>query len=254
MEYEIVGSSMQIINVNLKQGEKLYVDAGKIVSKADNITLNSKLAGGSGGLLKGIMMEASGTSAFLTECTAEGADGVISMAGVIPGKVKALQLNEGESIYVEHFAFLATNDSSKLQVKASWRGMFSGAGLFLEQFTGPVSLFIHLCGDLIEYDIKEGSSLSVDPGHIAAFSASTQPEFTKVGGIKTMMFSGEGIYMAKFIGPAKVYLHSVSRFRLKSALDSGPQNGGGIGSQPGALGALSNIGGLGNIGGFGKKK
>lgn len=218
MEYDVVGGSMQIVNIKLKQGEKFYVDAGKIVSKSDSITLNSKFGGGSGGLFKGIMMEAAGTSAFLTECSAEGSDGVVALAGVIPGKVKPMEIAQGDSIMVEHFAFLGTNDSSKLQVKSSWRGMFSGAGLFLEQFDGPVTLFIHLCGDLIEYDLEEGSSLSVDPGHIAAFSTSTMPQFTTVGGIKTMMFAGEGIYMAKFTGPAKIYLHSVSRFRLQQAV------------------------------------
>ncbi len=221
MEYNVVGGSMQIVNVKLSSGEKFYVDAGKIVSKSDNVTLNSKFAGG-GGLIKGIMMTTAGTSAFLTECTAEGSEGVVALAGVIPGKVKTMELKEGESMMVEHFAFLGTNDASKLQVKSSWRGMFSGAGLFLEQFDGPCTLFLHLCGDLIEYDLQEGSTISVDPGHIAAFSASTMPQLTTVGSIKTMMFSGEGIYMAKFAGPAKIYLHSVSRFRLQMAV-GGPR-------------------------------
>lgn len=217
MEYEVVGGSMQIVNLKLKQGEKFYVDAGKLVSKSDSITLNSKFAGG-GGLLKGIMMEAAGTSPFLTECIAESGDGVIALAGVIPGKVKPIELKEGESIMVEHFAFLGANDASKLQVKSSWRGLFAQAGLFLEQFDGPVTVLMHVCGDVIEYDLQEGSAISVDPGHIAAFSSASMPQFTTVGNIKTMMFSGEGIYMARFTGPAKLYLHSVSRLSLQTAI------------------------------------
>ncbi|MEM0154463.1 MAG: AIM24 family protein [Methanothrix sp.] len=217
MEYEIVGGSMQIVNLKLNQGEKFYVDAGKLVSKSDTVTINSKLGGG-GGLIKGIMMEASGTSAFLTECTAEGGDGVIALAGVIPGKVKPIELKEGESIMVEHFAFLGTNDASKLQVKSSFRGLLAQAGLFLEQFDGPVTVFLHVCGDVIEYDLQEGSAVSVDPGHIAAFSSTTMPQFTAIGGIKNALFSGEGLYLARFTGPAKLYLHSISRLKLEMAV------------------------------------
>ena len=217
MEYEIVGGSMQIVNVKLKPGEKFYVDAGKIVSRSDSVQLNSKLAGG-GGLMKGLMMEASGTSAFLTECSAGSEEGVIALAGVIPGKVKTIELKEGESIMVEHFAFLGTNDPSKLQVKASVRGMFTGTGLLMEQFDGPCTLFLHLCGDIIEYNLKEGSFIAVDVGHIAAFSASTMPEFVRSGNAKTIVFGGEGLYMAKFRGPATIYLHSVSRANLSAAL------------------------------------
>ena len=116
------------------------------------------------------------------------------------------------------FSILGANDASKLQVKSSWRGLFAQAGLFLEQFDGPVTVFMHVCGDVIEYDLQEGSAISVDPGHIAAFSSASMPQFTTVGNIKAIMFSGEGIYMARFTGPAKLYLHSISRLSLQTAI------------------------------------
>jgi len=42
MKYDIIGSSMQILNINLDVGEKIYIDAGKMASKTDNVNLNAE--------------------------------------------------------------------------------------------------------------------------------------------------------------------------------------------------------------------
>ena len=220
MKYDIIGSSMQILNINLDAGEKIYIDAGKMASKTDNVNLNAEWAGGAG-FFKGLKMAFAGSSSFLLEGTADSDNGQVALAGVIPGKVKVLELKEGESVYVEHFAFLAATDPTKIDVKASIRGAVSGAGLFLEKFDGPCVVFVHVSGDIVEYDLDAGSVLNVDPGHVATFDGNMQIQFAKVGNLKTEFFSGEGILLAKFAGPGKVVLHSVSRFALQRAIGGG---------------------------------
>jgi len=217
MKYDIIGSSMQILNISLNAGEKIYIDAGKLASKTDNVKLNAKWAGGAG-FFKGLKMELAGSSSFLLEGTADSDNGQIALAGFMPGKIKVFELKEGESIYVEHFAFLATTDPTKIDVKASLRGALSGVGVFLEKFNGPCVVFVHVCGDIVEYNLDAGNVLNVDPGHIATFDGNMQMQFTLTGNLKTEVFGGENLWLAKFVGPGKVVLHSVSRFALQSAI------------------------------------
>ncbi|MEM0095004.1 MAG: TIGR00266 family protein [Candidatus Micrarchaeaceae archaeon] len=243
MEYQVVGASMQMVNVKINSGEKIYVDGSKLASRSDNVVLNAKWGGGAG-FLKGISMAFAGTTVFLLEATAQSDNGVVSLAGVIPGKVKVIELKDGESIYVENFAFLATTDPSKIDVKASWRGALAGAGIFLERFIGPCTVFVHVCGDVIEYNLDAGSTINIDPGHLAAFTGDMQAHFGTVGSLKTELFGGEGLWMAKFTGPGKVILHSVSRLRLKESLkdgagsSSGAVAGGAVGAALGMLDAF----------------
>ena len=220
MEYQIIGGSMQLLNIKLNTGEKIYVDGSKLASRSDNVTLNAKWAGGAG-FFKGIEMAFAGSSVFLIEGIAQSDNGMVSLAGVIPGKVKVIELKEGESIYIEQFAFLATNDPKKINVKASWRGAMAGAGLFLERFDGPCTVFIHVSGDIIEYDLDAGATIHIDPGHLAAFSGNMTIHFGKVGSIKAELVGGEGFWMDQFQGPGKVIMHSVSRFRLAEAFGGG---------------------------------
>ncbi|MGC9190874.1 MAG: AIM24 family protein [Candidatus Micrarchaeia archaeon] len=218
MDYQIIGSSMQMLNIKLNAGEKIYVDGSKVASRSDNVMLNAKWGGGAG-FFKGVEMAFAGSTAFLLEGTAQSDNGLISLAGIIPGKIKVVELKEGESMYVEHFAFLATNDPTRINVKASWRGALSGAGIFLERFDGPCTVFMHVSGDIIEYDLDEGATMNIDPGHLAAFSGDMQVHFGKAGSLKAEFFGGEGFWMAKLQGPGKVIMHSVSRLRLAESLN-----------------------------------
>lgn len=208
---------MQILNINLKTGDKIYVDGGKVASRSEDAQMNAKWAGGAG-FLKGIEMAFAGTTTFLLEVTGQSDTSTVSVSGDIPGKVKAIELKEGESIYVEQMAFLATNDPSKIDVKASLRGAMAGAGLFLEKFNGPCMVFVHVAGDIIEYDLQDGYTMLIDPGHLATFSGNMQIHFAPVGDFKAEIFGHENLIMGKFTGPGKIIMHSVSRQRLAASL------------------------------------
>lgn len=253
MEYEAVGSSMQMLNIKLASGEKIYVDGGKLASKSDGVRLEAKLGGGTG-FLKGVSMMFAGSTAFLLECSTD-TDGMVSLAGSIPGKIKVVELKDGESLLVEHMAFLATNDPSKIDVKGSWKGFFSGTGVFLEKFTGPCTIFLHVCGDIVEYNLADGSAVEIDPGHIAAFGGDMRIDFSTVGGLKTELVGGEGLWMGKITGPGNVILHSVSRTKLRQSIapNSGNNNSGGGGALAGGLAGAAAGGLIGALGEAGKK-
>ncbi len=217
MEFSVVGDSMQAARIVLGPGEKIYADSGKLLSKTENVVMTPRLVGG---LIGAIERKITGATAMLTEFSSKGGDGVVSVAGVMPGKVKAIQLVEGEVFVAEHYAFLAADSSVKFSIETVSLGaaFFGGAGLVLQKFVGPGTVLIHVVGDIIEHKLDGTKSLEVDPGHIAGFDGTLQYKITFVDNIRTAMFGGVGLFLAKFTGSGRVVLHSVSRFKLSSEI------------------------------------
>ncbi len=217
MEYKIIGNSMQALNIKLEKGELIYSDSGKLLSKSANIKMTPKLFGGIAGAIE---RKLTGATAMLTEFKSVDGSGSISVSGVLPGKIKEISLEEGEEFIAEKNAFIAAQDSVKFTIQAVGIGaaFFGGTGLILQKFVGPGSVFIHVTGDIIEYDLDGTLPIEVDPGHIAGFDATLQYKIKFVDNIKTAMFGGVGLFLATFSGKGKVILHSVSRFKLSSEI------------------------------------
>ncbi len=216
MEYKIVGSSMQSLNINLEDGETVYSDSGKLLSKSSNVVMTPRLAGG---IVGAVERKMTGATAMLTEFKSEG-EGSISVSGVLPGKVKQIHLGVGEQFVAEAFAFIACDTTIKFSIQTIGIGaaFFGGAGIVLQKFVGPGNVFIHVVGDTLEYDLDGTLDLDVDPGHIAGFDAGLNYKIHFVDNIKTAMFGGVGLFLAKFSGSGRVILHSVSRHKLSAEL------------------------------------
>lgn len=217
MDYKILGGSMQVLDISLGPGEKIYSDSGKLVSKSENVVMTPRLVGG---IMGALMRKATGATGMLTEFKAEEDAGDVSVAGVMPGKIKVIELGEGESFVAEHYAFLAAEDSVNFTMQTVGLGaaFFGGAGLILQKLQGPGRVFIHVVGDIIEYELDGTRSLEVDPGHLAGFDSTLNYSVRFVDNIKTAMFGGVGLFLAKFTGKGHVILHSVSRFKLSSEI------------------------------------
>ncbi len=217
MQYKIVGGSMQVLNITLGEVEKVYSDSGKLLSKSDNVTMTPRLAGG---IVSALARKAVGATGMLTEFTSEKGTGTMAVSGVFPGKVKEIVLAEGETFIAEKYAFIAAEESVKFTIQTVSIGaaMFGGAGLILQKFVGPGNVFIHVIGDIVEYDLDGTMSLDVDPGHLAAFDSELSYNIRFVDNIRTAMFGGVGLFLAKFSGKGRVILHSVSRFKLAAEI------------------------------------
>lgn len=206
---------MQVLRVSLSPGEKIYADSGKLVSKTQGVTMTPRLVGG---ILHAIERKVTGATGMLTEFNSGQGIGSLSLSGVFPGKIKAITLAEGESFTTEDYSFLAAESTVTFTVQAVGIGaaLFGQTGLVLQRFLGPGTVFMHVSGDIIEYDVDDEGSLEVDPGHIAGFSSNMSFKITVVDNVRTAMFGGMGIFLAKFTGQGKVILHSVSRRKLSS--------------------------------------
>ncbi len=217
MKYEILGNNMQSVRITLDEGERIFSDSGKLVSKSSNIKMTPRMVGG---ILGAIERKSTGSSALLTEFESSSGTGNVSVAGILPGKIVAIQLGEGEEFFAEHDAFLAAQDSIKftLHTVGISSALFGGAGLILQKFSGPGNVFIHVAGDITEYNLDGTYEFEIDPGHIAGFDSSLTYKIKFVDNIKTAMFGGVGLFLAVFSGKGRVITHTVSRFKLASEI------------------------------------
>lgn len=103
-------------------------------------------------------------------------------------------------------------------VKKLGAGFFGGEGFILEKLTGPGAVFIHAGGDFVEFQLAEGEVLHVDAGNIVAFDESVDYDIELVGGIKTALFGGEGLFLARMTGPGRVIVQSMTINKLRREL------------------------------------
>lgn len=240
MEYKISGDNLQLVTIQIEGEEKLYAEAGSMIYMSGNINMDSKMRGG---FFKGLGRKMAGETMFLTEFTSAGGTGMVSFGGNAPGTIKALELPQGKDFIVQKDAFLVAEDSVDLSITFQRKlgsAFFGGEGFILEKIDGPGTVWVHACGDFVEFNLKDGQVLKVDTGSVVGWDSSVQYDIERVKGIKTMFFGGEGIFLTTLKGPGKVLLQSLNLANLATALSpfmasgksgsSGPQAGDIIGN------------------------
>ena len=241
LEYTIQGDNLQIARVSLKSGQEVYAEAGKMVYKTPNVVWDTRMTGETFGdkLLGALRRTVTGESLFVTFFRAEG-PGEVGFAGSYPGRIQAFQLAPGRSLLAQRDAFLFAQPSVQLTVafvKKLGAGFFGGEGFILERLTGPGLVFIHAGGDFVEFELKQGERLQIETGNIVAFDDTVSYDIEFVGGIRTALFGGEGLFLATLTGPGKVVLQSMTLQKLRRELAPMRQGG----DSHGALDALSGI-------------
>ena len=217
MNFEIVGTSMQTLLVELNAGEEMYTERGGMAWMS-NVDMDT---GAKGGLMKGLGRMVSGESLFMTTYKAKSGGGKIAFTPEAPGRVVAMELKQGQSLLCQRDAFMCAEESVDLSVhfhKRFGAGLFGGEGFFLQKVTGPGHVFFEIAGEANEESLSSGEVLEVDPGHIALFDPSVDFSITRVKGVKNMFLGGEGLFLAKMTGPGKVWLQSLPLNNLATKL------------------------------------
>ncbi|MDZ4802593.1 MAG: TIGR00266 family protein [Bryobacteraceae bacterium] len=243
LDYTIQGDNLQVARVRLKAGQEVYAEAGKMLYKTPQVSWETRMQGESigqkiWGALKRKLM---GESLFLTYFRAT-ADGEVGFAGSYPGRIQPFRLRAGESVMVQRDSFLFAQNTVTLNVafvKKLGAGFFGGEGFILEKLTGPGEVFIHAGGDFVEFTLGPGEVLQVDTGCIVAFDESVQYDIQFVGGIKTAIFGGEGLFLATMTGPGRVIVQSMTLEKLRRELAPGMTKGGG--DERGPLGNFTDL-------------
>jgi len=217
VKFEIVGSSMQTLLVELDASEAMYTERGGM-AWLSNVDMDT---GTKGGLMKGLGRMVSGESLFMTTYTAKKGGGKIAFAPEAPGTVLSMALDPGQIVLCQRDAFMCAEDSVDLSMHFHQRlgaGLFGGEGFFLQKVQGPGYVFFEIAGEVYETTLEAGAMLAVDPGHLAMFEPSVDFSITRVKGVKNVLLGGEGLFLAKLTGPGKVWLQSLPLPNLAAKL------------------------------------
>jgi uncharacterized protein (TIGR00266 family) len=242
LDYEIHGDNLQVARVRLKAGQEVFAEAGKMLYKSPAIQWETRMQGDSLGqkIWGAVKRKLMGESLFMTYFRAT-SDSEVGFAGNYPGRIQPFDLAAGQTILVQRDSFLLAQTTVSLNialVKRLGAGFFGGEGFILEKLTGPGTVFIHGGGDFIEFSLKPGEVLQVDTGCIVAFDDSVSYDIQFVGGIKTAIFGGEGLFLATLTGPGRVIVQSMTLEKLRRELAPTTSSGG---DERSPLGAISNI-------------
>jgi uncharacterized protein (TIGR00266 family) len=207
MEHDIdYRPSFALLTVRLDQGEQLRAEAGAMVSKSGGIDIET---GASGGILGSLKRNVLGGESFFQNTFSASEAGEVTLAPALSGDIVRHDLTE-ETLYVQSGSFLACDPAIDLDTKfGGGRTFFGGEGLFLLSLSGTGSTFLSSYGAVHERELDAGETYTVDTGHIVAFEDRTSFSVNRVGGLKSTLFSGEGL-VCEFTGPGKVWLQTRS--------------------------------------------
>ncbi|NIM47391.1 MAG: TIGR00266 family protein [Candidatus Aenigmarchaeota archaeon] len=238
MKHKIIGDNLQIVNIELKKKESVFSEAGRLVYKSENVKMEAKVKGGLTAAIKRVMTR---ESFFVAQFTCQSGTGLVGFAGDLPGKIKVIKIPSGRSFITERGAFLCAEMGVKIDFKFARIGaaFFGGEGFILQKLTGPGNVFFHAVGDLIEYKLNAGQSIQVATSHIVGFDTTVSYDVQRPGGIKTALFGGQGILLARLTGPGRVVLQSMTKEKLAAELGINPNAALAAGLGVGLGGALA---------------
>ncbi len=214
VQHEIIGDDMQAVILSLAAGDEVRAEAGAMMFMTDAIEMDAKMEGGILGGLKRRFL--AGESFFITLFRAVGQSGRVAFAGAYPGKIIPIALN-GQQLLCQKDAFLCAVGDINLSIAFTKRigaGFFGGEGFILQKMEGTGQLFIHSGGTVVPMELAAGERLKVDTGCLVALEPTVDYDIVRVGGIKTSLFGGEGLFFAALTGPGRVWLQTLPFSRL----------------------------------------
>jgi uncharacterized protein (TIGR00266 family) len=191
----------------LDPNEAIRVEAGSMVAMSAGMTLETSMAGGLLASLKRSVL--GGESFFMNTYHAPASGGEIMLAPALPGDLAVIDL-QGQSLLVQSGDFVASSQGVQVDTKfGGAKTFFASEGLFLLKCTGTGTLLLSSYGAIHEQTLGPGEKFTVDTGHLVAFPESIGFTVRAVGGLKSTLFSGEGL-VVDLTGPGRVLMQTRS--------------------------------------------
>ena len=223
VDYTIIGHDIQMVEIELDSDEAVIAEAGAMTYLEQDITFEAKMGDGSDtgvmsklfGLGKRML---TGESVFLTHFTNDGNQKRhVAFSAPFPGSIIALNLAElGEEVTCQKDSFLAAALGTQVDVafhKRLGSGFFGGEGFILQRLRGDGMAFIHAGGTVVKKQLNN-ETLRLDTGCLVGFSGDIDYSIEMSGGLKSMFFGGEGLFLATLSGTGSVWIQSMPFSRL----------------------------------------
>ena len=230
IDYQIKGESIQIVEVELDPHETVIAEAGAMLYMEDGIQFETKMGDGSvanQGLLDKLLSAGSrvltGESLFMTHFTNRGSRRAkVGFSAPYPGTVIPVDLASSprNELIVQKDGFLCAAYGTKLTIVFNKRfgaGLVGGEGFILQKLHGDGKAFVHAGGTVIERTLNN-ETLRVDTGCVVAFESQVDFDVETTGSLKSMVFGGEGIFLATLRGSGRIWLQSMPIRKLVQAL------------------------------------
>jgi uncharacterized protein (TIGR00266 family) len=259
VDYEIKGSEMQFVEVELDPGEAAVGEAGSLFFMDAGIGMDTVFGDGSnqGGGFFGKLLGAgkrliTGESLFTTVYTNNAPQKQrVAFGAPYPGKILPMDLRQfGGMLICQKDAFLCAARGVSLGIALQQKlsvGFFGGEGFIMQKLEGDGLAFVHAGGTVVRRELQPGQTLMVDTGCVVAYTPDVSFEIQYVGKIKTALFGGEGLFFARLTGPGTVWLQSLPFSRLASRVFAAAPQMGGSREQGSVLGGVVGGGVLGGI-------
>ncbi|MFM1850548.1 MAG: hypothetical protein RIS54_232 [Verrucomicrobiota bacterium] len=254
VDYRIHGDDMQFVEIALDPEEAVVAEAGGMMYMDEAIAIETIFGVGSaanGGLMGSLLGAGkrllTGESLFMTVFQNRGAGKrSVAFGAPYPGKIVPVHLKAcGGELIAQKDSFLCAAKGVSIGIAFQRRlgaGLFGGEGFIMQRLTGDGLAFVHASGTLHEGTLAVGETLRVDTGCIVAFERSVDYDIQLVGGIKSALFGGEGLFFATLRGPGRIWLQSLPFSRLAGRIvAAAPQTGRGGKGEGSVLGGLGRL-------------
>lgn len=255
IDYKIVGSELQYVEIELDPNEVVIAESGSFMYMREGIEMKTIFGDGSrksaGNTIFEDVLNAgkrllTGESLFMTAYRNISATKTqVAFAAPYPGKIIPLNLHQlGGRVICQKDSFLCAAKGVEMGIEFQRRlgtGLFGGEGFIMQKLEGDGMAFMHAGGHVEEFQLEPGQVLKIDTGCIVGFTSGIQYSIERIRGIRNMVFGGEGIFYAELRGTGTVWLQTLPISRLAARIFSyAPQNGGSReeGSILGGLGRL----------------
>jgi len=218
MKYDLQGTTMQMLNVQVDEGETIVAESGRLVFMSDNVHMKTEAKGG---FLAGLKRKFAGESFFLVSFKSARGKGIVSFGSEFPGKIIPIRLRRGEELIAQKDAFLCSEASATFDATFTRKigaGMLGGEGLILVKVKGPGLVFFNVGGEISEVKLTKEQKIRVDTGNLAMFDSSVKYDVERVKGIKNIIWGGEGLFLATMQGPGRVWVQSLPVAELAAKL------------------------------------
>jgi len=252
IDYQVYGDDLQFVEVELDPRETVIAEAGAMMYMDDGIAFETRMGDGSRpqGMMDKVLSVGkrvlTGESLFMTHFTnvSEGKRR-LAFAAPYPGKIIAIDLDEARGeLICQKDAFLAAALGTEISIafnKKLGAGFFGGEGFILQRLRGDGMAFIHAGRTIVEKRLA-GQKLLVDTGCLVAFETGIAYDIQRAGNLKSMLFGGEGLFLATLQGTGRVWLQSLPFSRLADrVLAAAPSQGGKSSDEGSVIHGLSGL-------------
>jgi uncharacterized protein (TIGR00266 family) len=215
MQYHVKhGPAFAWLEVDLGPSDSIQAEAGAMVMRTPTVDMATRLNAGRGAgifrmiwaffvaLLRKFL---GGETMFVNEFTSI-SGGRVVLAPALSGHITQRRLTGAQRLFVQTGSYLASTGTVDTKVRfGGLRTLLGGEGLVLLECSGHGDVFVNSYGGI--HEIPVDGKFVVDTGHIVAFDGTLDFKIRSVGGLKSFLFSGEGL-VCEFAGRGTVWIQS----------------------------------------------